>query len=163
MNIRNMKQMTRRGFSVLEIMLAVGIFAVFASGAVIAVLQGIEMNRLGQEETIAVEYATEGMEAVRSIRNRDFALLENTAGAGIARDSGVWIFSGSEDVFAGKYSRAIVVSDVRRDGSGDIVESGGTVDEDTKRVTATVSWDASVSRHDSVVLTTYLTNWEAPL
>lgn len=153
----------RRGFSVLEIMLAVGIFAIFASGAVIAVLQGIEMNRLGQEETIAVEYATEGIEAVRSIRNRGFALLENTAGSGVDRVSGVWTFSGSENMFEGKYSRAIVVSDVSRDGSGNIVESGGVPDADTKRVIVTTSWSASSSRQNSVVLTTYLTNWEAPL
>lgn len=152
-----------KGFSVLEIILAVGIFVVMVSGMVIAVLSGMETNRLGQEETVATEYTTEGIEAARSIRNLNFSALNDTSGTGIDQVSGVWSFSGNENVLDGKYTRVISIESVRRDGSGNIVESGGGIDPDTKKVTVTTSWAISSSRYDSVVLMTYLTNWKAPI
>jgi len=54
----------------------------------------------------------------------------------------------------------LTVSDVQRDGSGNIVVSGGTLDPDTKNVVSTASWNVNSARANSVVLTTYLTNWK---
>src|SRR5260221_3387378 len=57
-----------------------------------------------------------------------FRSLVNSGGEGIARNgSGVWAFSGASNVLS-KYTRVLTVSDVQRDGSGNIVASGGTVD-----------------------------------
>lgn len=151
----------KKGFSLVEVILAAFIFTVFASGAIIAVISGHQANRLGEEETLANQYASEGIEAVRSIKNQNFTNLVNSAGTGLARVSGVWTFSGSNNQFGpnNKYSRVISVADVQRDVNGNIVTSGGTVDSLTKKIVSTVSWSASAARANSVVLTTYLTNW----
>ena len=45
-----------------------------------------------------------------------------------------------------------------RDGTDNIVESGGADDPNTKKVTATVSWEERGRSH-SIELITYLTNW----
>lgn len=153
---------SQAGFSVIEVMLAAALFLMFSTGIISVILQGFDANRTGSEETIANQYATEGIEAARSIRNQGFASLVDTAGSGITRTgSGVWIFSGTTNTL-NKYTRVITISDVQRDGSGNIVSSGGTVDLNTKKVTSTTSWNVSSSRADSVVLSTYLTNWKVP-
>lgn len=152
-----------KGFSVIEVLLAAALFMVFALGVVPTLLQGLSMNRLGQEETVATQYASEGVDAVRSIRNRSFQDLAETVGSGLAvTESGLWGFSGESDLFENKYTRIVVIESVQRNGAGDIEESGGTDDLQTKKVTVTVTWRA-LSVDDSVVLTTYMTDWKGPV
>ena len=153
----------QKGFSVLEIILAAGIFVVFVSGAMIAVSQGMHLTSYAQNETVATQYAVEGMEAVRSIRNQDFMLLENTSAVGVERSSGVWGFSGTENVLNNQYTRVITIETVQRDGADDIVESGGSDDVNSKKITVTTSWNTSPTQVSSVVLTTYITNWRSVL
>lgn len=157
-----MKQVNlQKGFTVVEIILSVIVFFIFSSGAVAIVLQGLDANRLGREQTIATEYATEGLEAVWSIKNQSYSSLISTPSAGLARSiAGTWLFSGTSNVL-NKYTRTITIADVQRDGSGNIVASGGTNDPDTRKITSTVSWSVTPGRNDSVVLSTYLTNWRS--
>jgi type II secretory pathway pseudopilin PulG len=151
----------RSGFSILEIVLAMGLFAIIVVGAVSVVTQAFSSVRLGEEETKATFLAAEGLEAVRAIQERDFwSLVPGTYG--VSNTEGYWDFSGAQDEL-GKYTREIIVSDIYRDGSGNIVESGGTLDLYTKRVTARVTWDFSAVRQNEVSLPSYFTYWEAPL
>lgn len=150
------------GQSLIEVIFAVVVFVIFSSGAVLVVLQGLDLNRLGLERTVATQYATEGLEAARSVRNQNFASLANSSGTGVIRSGGAWLFSGSNNQFgpSNKYTRTITISDVQRDGSGNIVASGGTVDPETKKVTSSVAWNFTPTRNDSVSLSTYLTDWK---
>ncbi len=150
------------GFSVIEIIFTAAVFLIFSSGVIFVILQGFDANRTGSEETIANQYASEGIEAVRSIRNQAYEKLINTASIGLTRSpENLWTLSGANNTF-NKYTRVISIADVRRDGSGNIVASGGTVDPNSKKITSTVSWKASPTRNSSVVLITYLTNWRLP-
>ena len=149
----------RLAFSVIEVMLAAALFVIISTGVILALIGGVQANRSGSEQTVATQFAVAGLEAVRSIKNRDFALLTNTSGPGVARDvNGVWVWNASNNIME-NYSRAITISSVNRDGSGNIVASGGVVDADTKKVTSTVTWTAGVGRNNSVILSDYLTNW----
>ncbi len=157
----------QKGFSVIEVIIAAAVFVTFASGAVVAVISAINTNRLGAEQTIANQYTSEGMEAIRSIRNQSggFATLAAKAGVGnqgIAVSGGVWIFSGANNTLASdnRFVRTIVVTSVQRDASGNIVASGGTVDGNTYKVVVTTSWNFNTARANSVQLTEYLTNWK---
>lgn len=154
-----------KGFSVIEVLLAAAIFMIFSIVSGTVVLQGFSGNRLGEEQTVANQYAAEGLEAVRSIKNQTFSNLVNSVGTGILQSGGVWTFAGGNNQFgpSNKYTRVLTVSDVQRDGSGNIVASGGTVDPLTKKITSTVSWNFSPTRADSVVLNSYLTNWKAAI
>lgn len=154
------KKYNQKGFSVVEVILAAALFMILATGSVAVILQGLDSNRLGEEQTVATQYASEGIEATRSIKNQNFASLVNSAGTGISRVGTVWTFSGSNNTLSSKYIRVLTVSDVQRDGSGNIVASGGTLDPLTKKVTSTVSWNFTPTRSNSVVLNTYLTNWK---
>lgn len=158
-----------RGFSVIEVVLAAALFMLFSTAAVGVVLQGFNANRLGAEETIANQFAAEGMEAVKSIKNQAYSNLVNTAGCSLNRVSNVWVFDSpcATDTLThnsgDNYIRTIKVESVNRDGSGNIVSSGGTLDPDTKKITSTVSWNFNSARPESVVLTTYLSDWRKPI
>jgi len=157
-----MRNTNNIGFSVIEVLLAAAIFVIFAGGIAQVVLHGYSGNRLGEEQTIANNFASEGIEAVRSIKNQAYSGLANSVGTGITQTGGVWAFSGANNTF-GKYSRVITVADVYRDGSGNIVASGGTLDPDTKNISSMVSWNFNAGRSNSIELISYLTDFKKPI
>lgn len=157
----------QQGFSVIEVILASALFVIFATAAISSLLQGYDLNRLGAEETVATQFATEGMEAVRSIKNQSFSNLANSTGTGVTKPSVSWEFGGANNTLlhnsTDNYVRVITIADVKRDVSGNIVQEGGNLDPMTKKITSTVSWKASAARNNSIVLSSYATDWKAPI
>lgn len=148
-----------QGISIIEVILASALFVIFATGAVTTILQGFYMNRNGAENTIATQYASEGIEAMKSIKRQNFALLTNTNGTGVTRNiNGVWSLNGPDNSF-GRYTRILTIEDVYRDVSGNIVGSGGTLDALTKKITSTVTWTFSTGRVQTIALSSYVSNW----
>jgi len=152
----------RRAFSIVEIILGVSLFAIFASAAIAVAVQGLETERLGEEEAVATHYASEGLEALRSIRNTNFSSLSPTATSGIDRVGNVWTLSGTSTTFE-KYTRIISITPVSRDTSGNIVSTGGTLDPLSFHVASAVTWNITPSRTNTITLSTYLNNWKKPL
>jgi len=146
------------GFSLVEVILATAIFTIMAVSGVTIILHSFSVNKLGEEESNAHLYAQEGIEAVRSIKNRAWGNL--TAGTyGLATTGNQWNFLGTSDTKL-KYTRAVIISSVNRDGLGNIVDSGGTIDPDTMKVTTNVNWDFSEARTgNNISLVTYLSNF----
>lgn len=148
-----------KGFSLIELLFAGALFTVFAWGIIEVLLTGLETDRLAEETTIATTYATEGIEATHSIRAKNFDDLTTTGATGITRDNGDWKFSGTSDTL-GKYTRVIEVAEANRDGGGNIDETGGNSDSDTRKITVTVTWNVAPTRGNSIILATYLTRWK---
>jgi type II secretory pathway pseudopilin PulG len=149
-----------RGQMVIEVIVAISIFVIIATSSVVVIIGSLKTARLSEEESRATFLAVEGLEAAKSIRNQAWVNL--TIGQhGVSTGSGVWAFVGTSDVDpTSKYTRVIDITAVGRDGSGNILSSGGTTDSETKKITSTVSWSFSPTRNNSVVLTLYLTNWQ---
>jgi len=158
------------GFSVVEIILACALFMILSAGSIAVILQGFDANRTATETIVANQYAIEGIEAVRSIRNQSYANLVATASAGLTRNaSNTWTFFGTKNQFGpnSMYTRVISISTVYRDSispSGNIVDhttypGGGTLDTNTMKATVTVTWNHSPTRINNVIQTTYFTNW----
>lgn len=145
-------------FSLVEVIVAVAIFVLLATG-VFSVVSNSYRNYSGSgDKQTVVEFAQEGIEIVKSIRDNGWQQIENAADGtdqGVAKNaSGYWEFSGTSNT-QGDLTRVIVLSAVTRDSNGDIVASGGTDDPNTKKVTVTVS----ATGMSNYVLTTYITNW----
>lgn len=149
----------KKGFSIIELILAGAVFTVFSWGVIEVLLSGLVSDRLNQEVTIATAYATAGMEAVRTIKAESFDALATTSGSGVTKQDNFFVFDGESNVLDGKYTRTIVIAAGKRDGDGNITEGDGDNDVDTVRVTVTVAWQASPTRPNSVVLQTYLTRY----
>lgn len=157
----------QEGMSVIEVVLAAAIFVIFASSAVRSLLQNYNANRTGAEYTIATQFASEGLEAVRSIKNQSFASLVNTSGCGLVRTANLWAFQTSctnntlTHNSSDNYIRTIKVESVNRNAvppAGDIVPAG-SADPSTKKITSTVTWNFSAGRPETMSLVTYLSDW----
>jgi type II secretory pathway pseudopilin PulG len=148
------------GQSIIEVIIAVSLFVIIAGSSVIAVLGSLNTSRLAKEETKATFIASEGLEAVQSIKNQDWSsLLKGTHG--LVNSSGIWSFSGSSDLDAsGKFTRTVSIFEVQRDTNGDIVASGGTPDPETKQVLSSVTWNFTSGRVLTADMTSLLTNWQ---
>ena len=63
------------GFSLLEVILAVALFLILTTGGITLIVQSYNSNRLGAEFATATEFASEGIEAVKSIKNQAYSNL----------------------------------------------------------------------------------------
>jgi hypothetical protein len=156
-----MKKFTNtKGGSVLEIIIAVGIFTIVASNVVVLYIGSLNGSMRDSQRLQADLFLQQGFEATRSIRDYNFSGLTNGT-YGLSKTNGYWEFSGVSDT-VGKFTRAIVVADVERDTSCAIVPSGGAIDPSSKKITETVTWTKPDNQTGTISASQYLTKWENP-
>ncbi|MBL4693796.1 fibronectin type III domain-containing protein [Candidatus Gracilibacteria bacterium] len=148
--------MNKKGISVVEVIVAVGIFTIISASVVTLYLGAFSSNLRDTEFFQADMLLQQGLEASRSIRDFSFSNLSNGT-HGLTDGSGYWEFSGSSDT-TGDYTRTVVVSSAQRNASCNITPSG-TTDANSKEVKVTVSWDLEAGNNTSISATEYLNNW----
>jgi prepilin-type N-terminal cleavage/methylation domain-containing protein len=137
------KKINQRGYSIIEVMLAIAIFAMFAGVFVSAFVQGQQSTALAGKKTRATILAEEGLEAVRSIRNNGFnGLAEGQYGLEIS--NGQWSLEPSPENING-FTRVITIENLT---------------EDHKLITSDISWQEESDRKSSLSLATVLGNWQ---
>jgi len=130
------------GQSLIEVLLAVAIFAFLMTTVVVSFIDVYNGGLFSNNRTDGYRMAEEGIEAVRSIRDRDFDSLSSGV-HGLSLSGGQWTFSGASDT-QDIFMRVIEI---------------GEPDMNTRSVTSTVFWtDGGQTR--SVVLVTTLTDWQ---
>lgn len=130
-------------FSLVEVLLSSTLLALLVMGLAGVYIYGQESTMLSGQRSRAVFLAEEALEAVRSIRDDDFAsLVAGTYGLSVVGNQ--WTLSGSSDT-VDSYTRTVEIA---------------TVDTDRMNVTATVAWQQNALRTGTVVLSTELTNWQ---
>jgi len=147
----------KRGDLLIELILAIGLFAVLATTAIATMTGFLGLSRTTEEVEEASLYAQEGLAATRAIRDQSWDNLTDEP-HGLSWTGTQWVFSGTSDQ-RGKFVREVSIKTAQRDSSGNLVDSGGSEDPDTKIVLVEVSWDASPTRHMEISLKSYLTNW----
>jgi len=148
------------GTSVIEILVAIGIFVIISTAALSAMIGATNLGRLTKEQLQATQLAQQGFEATVSIKNNDWnSLVVGSHGLNLVNNS--WIFTGTSDLDpTSKFTRTIVIDQVNRDSNHIIITSGGTLDPETKKITVNVSWQPSPTRNNNVTYTSYLTHWQ---
>ncbi|MBI4138533.1 hypothetical protein HY479_00075 [Candidatus Uhrbacteria bacterium] len=137
-----MMSRVRSGQSLVEILLAITVFLFGVVTLGVLYLDATATHRKGVDRGKGVAYALEGLEAVRSIRDRSFASLA-TGTHGLLLLNNQWTLSGTSDT-QDAFTRTVQISGP---------------DGDTKYVTSTVTWAFSPTITDSVTFTTRITNW----
>jgi Tfp pilus assembly protein PilV len=132
----------KNGYSLVEALVGIALFAIISAGLVAGFTQGSFETMLSGKRLRATQLAREGIEATRNIKENSYAALVNGT-YGLAAGT-TWSFSGSSDTTDG-FTRAIAIADA------------GT---NRKQITSTVTWNQTATRAGSVVLNTYLTNWQ---
>ncbi len=151
------KKNVHAGFSLIEVLLGLTLFVLFSAGVFYTAVDTADSDLRQDFKSEALNYAQEGLEATRMIRNVDF--LDLTTGShGVVYTAGAWAFSGTSDAIDSFYTRTVTISDVYRDGSNNIADVG-TLDPMTRKVVSTVSWTWKGFLPEDVTLTTYLTDW----
>lgn len=138
------KQKNKNGFSFVEAILAIALFGLIATGLVGALISGYFDVFLAGGKHRATLLAEEGLEAARNIRDSAYTNLA-TGTHGITVSGNNYAFSGASDVTDG-FTRQVVVT---------------APSANRKLVTSTVSWLEKEGRNGSVVVSTYLNNWQA--
>lgn len=131
------------GFAIVELLLAISVFALLVAGIAGATVYGNRSVAYSGENQQASLLADEGIQAVRNIRNNNFNLLDDGT-YGLAQSGGRWILSGSSDA-SGIFTRRVTIT---------------SADQNRRDVTVSVSWPRGGSTA-SVEQTTRLTYWMA--
>jgi prepilin-type N-terminal cleavage/methylation domain-containing protein len=147
----------QKGVSIVEILIAITIFAIFSVGAFYLSVDALHRDAKIELDNVALSYAQEGIEAMRNIRDRNFLLLTN-GDHGLEKVNGSWQRIPAPENIDDFYFRTIVVSDVFRDDDGNIAEIG-TFDPDTKKIVSRINWEWRDFFSQSVSITAYLSNW----
>lgn len=137
------------------------IVSLVALGTFTALLLSLDAVERGRLETVATGYLEEGVQAARSIRDRDWGELVNGT-HGLTTAVGYYAFQGDpESLRNGSYTRTLLVEDVyRTDGLEGAIAETGTLDPGAKQVTVTLETSEPFQniprRWESVV---YVFNW----
>ncbi len=137
---------SRKGQSLIEILIAVAIFTTVV-GAVTIAFSGGQISSVDAEKAInAGEYAVEGREAVRSISNRSWNELTDGV-YGLKFVNGEWTFSGASDA-RGDFTRTVSIA---------------SLDSNTKIATTTIAWTSGPFRNQETEIVEQLMRWSNPV
>jgi len=144
------KRSKERGQSLIELMVALGIFILIVSGLAIFILEGYVSGRLAQEKTVANFLAEEGLEAARSIRDNKWSSVKNGDHGLVISGGKNWVFSGTSEDLSSQFKQGAtrIIT----------IEDAGVC---RKKITSKVNWEFTGNIFQEVELITYLTNWEA--
>lgn len=151
-----------KGQSLLEVILAIALFGFICSALVSMSLGGFSSLRQGGEYVQAEALATQGIEAVRAIRDSAWNKIIY-ANSAVTSTGNVWQFVGENtSSTVGKFTRIINFASVCRDVSNNITACPGSyTDLNSKQATVTVNWLSEHNAVNTIQKVTYLTNWES--
>lgn len=152
--MKNIIFKNKKGFSLIEVIIACTIITVSVLAVMSVASKGIELSNRSLSQAQANTLLEEGAEAVKSIRDVGWVNISN-----LSLDTEYYLFfdttantwslnlqaetpSGSIPNYPidSTFNRTVVFSSVLRDSDDNIVSSTGDLDEGTKKVTINVSW-----------------------
>lgn len=135
----------RRGFSLVEIILASALLSIIVTGVSGALIYSQESTTLAGKRSRAVLLAEEGFEAARNMRDAGFGNLADGA-HGLAISNNQWAFTGLTDT-TDIFTRSLSVAST-------------TIEEKRRKIaTSTVIWSETPMRSGAITFETYFTDW----
>lgn len=135
-----------RAFLLVEVLLSSSLFVIFLTAFAGVFYYGLQSSVVAGDRAQAIMYAEEGQEAVRSMKNINFANVSDGV-YGLTYTNNAWSLSGTTDV-SGKFTRQVTVS---------------SIDTNRKNVTVDVTWMQTPQRPGVVSLKSRITNWKTVL
>ncbi len=130
-----------RGFSLVEIIIASSIISVSLIFLIVLSGQSVRLSNRALDTYAAGALIEEGVEGVRVVRDNSWSTVSGyTVGTNyyLVFSSNTWTLNTTPTVI-GKFTRKVVFTAVKRDGT-DKISASGTTDTGTRLVTVTVSW-----------------------
>ena len=162
-----------KGISIIELLVVILILGVGIAGALSFGVFSLRVASLQKQTTQAAFLAQDALEALKNYRDNtgwnDNDPANQYDGLGVvatgtplhpALSGGSperWqLLLGQETI--GIFTRDVVAEPIERDGADNIVESGGTIDSDTRKITVRVTWQERKTAREFETIT-YLSNW----
>lgn len=151
-----------KGFSLVEILVAVGVFAI-VTVSIAGLFTTLSVNSTNDSEMISAQLEMRKMVSlvVKHKGEAWYEIMDNSDGnqkyisiveGGTAISDGVLVENG--------YTEYFTINNVLRDTSGNIVDSGGSIDPLTKKITLNISWVSPQLGAQSLTRTLYINDWE---
>lgn len=171
-----LKSMERRGQSLLELLVVIGVIAVVGTVGAQVFYVGARTQKISAERESGLRLIEESFEAARNVADADWQnmvnLTKGTTQYHPEVSAGAWtIASASENVVLNgiTYTRFLTIQNVCRDastrditgatdtsgGATTCTGSGGAYDASTQQVTAAVAWSG-----ETLSLIQYVTRWQ---
>jgi Tfp pilus assembly protein PilV len=145
-----------RGISTIELLTAVSVLAILMTAGYRIYQLSARTAELAQEYVKAELLARDLLEMTIAKRNEDWNVI-NAGEFYFVESAGEYIFTAGEET-VGEFTRSVTISEVNRDVDGNIIASGGTLDNDVFKLESVVSWTYRDNPHQ-VALEQYITNW----
>jgi type II secretory pathway pseudopilin PulG len=150
-----MKQQS--GTTLVEVLVAIGLLGIMLPALMFAFITANHAGPAADKKLHAAALLRESREAVRSVRDDNWANISSNGTYHTVTTDGHWALAGNSATTNG-FTRKIVITSVHRDANGNIVKSGGAADSSTKQISLTISWKKPVASKLSETI--YLTKWE---
>lgn len=157
----------KSGILIVEAILSIALFAIFAAGAVYLLTASILTSRTAQRHATAAAYATEAIEAVQSIDRLAWNELTDSPDStyGLQEVGDDWTLVADPDHPHGDtdFTRTITISDAYRDSSDQLTDTatGNTFDPHTRKITVQIDWITDTGSSQQMTSATYLSDWDA--
>ncbi len=148
----------QRGASLVEVLVAIGITSIMLPAILTALISANAAKPAAQQQALASGFLRSLTEETRSVRESGWSNIATNGTYHPITSANAWTLA-SGSATSGNFTQQIVISDVQRDSSGTIVSSGGTIDPNTKLVTATVSWTKPIG--SSISSQAYFSRWQS--
>ncbi len=158
-SLRKQIKNNKRGQLLIEAIIVLAISSILLP----ALFTGLIASRQGKAQSSqriqAVALLKESEEIIRSVREKGWTSFAQNGTFHPIITGNAWALSSGSETING-FTRAISISDVRRDSNGNIVTSGGTIDPSTKKVDILISWGQpyASSVNSSLYVTRFLSN-----
>lgn len=151
-------QRKMKGQSLIELMIAFGLTAILLPVLLTAMVASRQGKPQQTQRMQAAGFLKEAAEALRSVREADWSNVAQNGEYHPQVSGSSWALAAGPETVSG-FTRKITIGSVFRDATGNIVDSGGTLDASTKKVTMSVSWGLPfLSSLDSIMYLARYTN-----
>jgi len=155
-NNKKIKVSSKQGFTIIEVIVACTIISLTVFALMTSAQKGIELSNRALRQTQANTLLEEGAESVKIIRDNNWVDISNLSLETpyylyFDTSSNMWSLNTSKITPNNSipiypvdsiFNRTIIISAVRRDSNDDISKIG-IIDNQTKKITVTVSWKTS--------------------
>ncbi|KKQ80269.1 MAG: hypothetical protein UT02_C0012G0020 [Parcubacteria group bacterium GW2011_GWC2_38_7] len=147
------------GQNLIEAIVAIAIFGLLLSGGVLSGLRYFDTQLRAQAQTDLAQLANNTFEIIDGIAKNNWASL--TVGThGLILNNNNWEISDTPDL-VNNTTRTININTVLRDGSCNLIETGGSADDDSRLITLDLTYtNARGPREKS--FNRYFTRWSNP-
>lgn len=136
----------KSGQSLIELLVAMAILVIVMAASFQLFFGGQRLLSDTVNSNLAYDYAQEGIDALRSIRDRDWFELDNgTYGLEFHKQSLEWVFASSAEDTKDLFTRSVEIA---------------ALNDNLKIATTTIEWEVELGRVQTIVIVEQLARWE---